>query len=135
MKKNLLPRPALALAALLPALALLTGCVAALVAGGVAAGAGGVAYVNGELKSVESAPLDKAWKATQTAVQDLEFTVIDKHKDGLQAELRARTATDKKVRIKLEKAGESVTDIRIRVGTFGDESLSRGILDKIKQKL
>jgi hypothetical protein len=32
----------------------------------------------------------------------------------------------------LDKQSASVTDIRIRVGTFGDESLSRQILDKIK---
>jgi hypothetical protein len=37
--------------------------------------------------------------------------------------------------VKLEKQSDTVTEIRIRVGTFGDEALSRQILDKIKTHL
>jgi hypothetical protein len=108
------------------------GCAALLVGG--AAGAGTVAYVAGELKSTENVSLDRAWKATQSAMKELEFAVTQKEKDALEAELTARGAGDKKVKVQLEKKADHVTEIRIRVGTFGDESLSIQILDKIKSR-
>lgn len=43
-----------------------------------------------------------------------------------------RNSADKKMLIKLKKVSDGATEIRIRVGTFGDESMSRLILDKIK---
>lgn len=121
------------LGALFGALALFNGC-AALVVGG-AAGAGTYAYVKGELKVTENATLDRAWRATQAAMNDLEFTVTSQARDALAGRLIARTALDKKIEIHLAKTGEKLTEIRIRVGTFGDEDLSRVIHDKIKQRL
>jgi len=44
----------------------------------------------------------------------------------------ARTATDKKIEVTLNKKSANSTEIRIRVGTFGDEPMSRQLLDKIK---
>ena len=40
-----------------------SGCAVLLVGGGVAAGIGGYAYVRGELKATENAPLDRVWDA------------------------------------------------------------------------
>ena len=105
------------------------------VGGAAAAGVGGYAYVNGESKSTLSASLDKSWEAAQGAMQDLEFPVINRQKDVLEAELTARNASDKKIAIKLKKLSETATEVRIRVGTFGDEPLSRLILEKINKRL
>ncbi len=110
------------------------GCAALLIGGGAAVGAGTVAYVRGELKATDEVSLDTAWNAAEDAMKDLQFIVVDQHKDALQAKLKARTATDRRVVILLKKQGERLTDIRIRVGTFGDQSLSRLILDKIKAR-
>ena len=109
------------------------GCAAVLVGGAVAAaGVGTYAYVNGELKGTEAVSLDRAWDASQAAMKDLEFSITRKTKDALQAELDARTAADKKIVINLKKVSDGATEIRIRVGTFGDEAVSQFILDKIK---
>ena len=109
------------------------GCAAVLVGGAVAgAGVGTYAYVNGELKDTETVPLDKAWNASQAAMKDLEFPIITKTKDALQAEVKARTSGDKKILVKLKKVSDGVTEIRIRVGTFGDETTSQLILNKTK---
>ena len=116
-------------------LALTTGCILVAAGAGAAAGVGTYAYVRGELKSTLDAPLDRTWRATQTAVKDLKFAVIKEQKDALQAELTARTAADKKVLVKLVKLTNNTTEVRVRVGTFGDESLSRLILEKIKANL
>ena len=111
----------------------LSGC-AALIIGG-AAGAGTYAYVRGEMKSTESAALDRVWSATRAAMKDLQFTVTTEQKDSLQGHLVARTASDKKIDIQLEKISDTSTEVRIRVGTFGDEDLSHLILEKIKKRL
>jgi uncharacterized protein YceK len=114
-------------------LAFLTGCAAVVVGG--AAGAGTYAYIKGELKTTESATLDRAWSATQGAIKDLQFSTTSQAKDALQARLVARTAMDKKIEVQLTKVSDSLTEIRIRVGTFGDEDLSRTILHQIQKRL
>lgn len=106
------------------------GCTC-LVAG--AAGGGAVAYVRGELKAVEEVSLDRAWSAAKQAMSDLEFSVTKAEKDSFNGELVARGAGDKKVVVKLKMQSDSVTEIRIRVGTFGDEVMSRKILETIKK--
>ncbi len=111
----------------------LCGC-AAVVVGGVA-GAGTYAYVRGEMKGNENAPLDRAWSATLAAMKDLEFTVTSQQKDALQARLIARTALDKKIEINLTKVTDNLTEIRIRVGTFGDQTLSHTIVQSIEKRL
>lgn len=112
-----------------------SGCALFVVGAAAGAGAGTYAYVSGEMKGSEAVPLDKAYSAAQAAMQDLEFPIITKSKDALQAQLTARNSVDKKMRIKLKKVSDNITEIRIRVGTFGDESLSQLILDKIKKHL
>ena len=111
------------------------GCALVVVGGAAAAGVGGYAYVKGEVKTTESATLNKAWDATLAAMKDLEYPVISQGKDALSAEVTVRNASDTKITIKLAKAFETTTEIRIRVGTFGDEALSRTILEKIKKHL
>jgi len=109
------------------------GC-AALVVGG-AAGAGAVAYVRGELKALEDVPLDQAWPAAKQAMSDLEFSVTSAEKDAFNGNLIARGAGDKKIVVSLKKESDAVTEIKIRVGTFGDEAMSRKILETIKKHL
>ncbi len=116
-------------------LALTTGCILVAAGAGAAAGVGTFAYVRGELKSTLDASLDRTWRATQTAMKDLKFAVTKEQKDALQADLTGRTAADKKVLVKLVKLTNNATEVRIRVGTFGDESLSKLILEKIKANL
>ncbi len=109
-----------------------SGCALFLVGGAAAAGGGTVAYVNGELKETEAVAYDTAYDATLAAMNDMQYAVVDKSKAGVEAKILARTSGDKKIQITLNKQSASVTEICIRVGTFGDESLSRQILDKIK---
>jgi hypothetical protein len=68
------------------------------------------------------------------AMDDLEFHTTDKAKDAFDAELSASGAGGKKIKVALKKISDTSTEIRIRVGTFGDESLSRKILEKIKKR-
>jgi hypothetical protein len=122
----------LALGLALGATLLLTGCV--VVAAG-AAGAGAVAYVRGDMVVNLEHDLDAVFTASQRALGKLEFTKIDDHKSGVDAQLVTRTALDKRVEIKLTRVTKSLTKVQIRVDLMGDQALSLTILEKIKAEL
>jgi len=111
-----------------------SGCVAALLVGG-GAGAGTVAYLKGELKSTEEASIGQVWQAAQKAMKDLEFVVTSEERNDLSAKLIAHGSDDTKIEINLESVSAKLTTVKIRVGVFGDESLSRLTLERIKKHL
>lgn len=111
-----------------------SGCVAALLIGG-GAGAGTVAYLKGELKSTEEASIGSVWQATHKAMKDLGFVVTSEEKNNLSAKLIAHESDDTKIEISLESVSAKLTTVKIRVGVFGDESLSRLTLERIKKHL
>ena len=112
-------------------LVLNSGC-ALLVIGGLAAGAGAVVYVNGELKDTEAVAYDNAYSATLAAMNDLSYAVVNEQKSPITATITARGMGDKKIQVTLDKQSDTVTEIRVRVGTFGDKDQAQLILDKIK---
>jgi hypothetical protein len=116
-------------------LTLASGCAVLVVGAAAGAGAGAVVWVRGELRSSEAVSFDKAWDASQAGLKDLEYAVTEKQKDATEAKLTARGAGDKKIQVTLVKQSGTVTEIRIRVGTFGDEKISHQILDKIKNHI
>jgi hypothetical protein len=116
------------------AASLLLGAGCFLVAAG-AAGAGTVAYIRGELDSPLDAGLETADHAANRAVEQLQFVKVGETKDALKATITARTGDDKKVEIIVTSTGDNLTKVQIRVGVFGDEVISRAILDHIKTNL
>ena len=108
------------------------GCVVAAVGIGAA---GTIAYVKGDLEAVESKDLETVYEAAVKALDELELNVISKSKDALTATINARDAQDKKVTIILKRTAEQTTKISIRIGTFGDETKSRLIYQKINYNL
>lgn len=120
------------LAAVLTALVAGTsGCLA--VAAG-AAGAGTVAYIRGELDTTLTSSLANVDGAANRALQELQFVKVNESKDALAAIITARTAQDKKITLTLTKVADNLTRVQIRVGMFGDETISRAILDRITAK-
>ena len=114
---------------------LTNGCALFVVGAAAGAGAAGYAWVDGEVKTTEASSLNQTWDASLAAMKDLEFTVTDKSKDALSGYVTAQTADNKTIKISLKYISNTSTEIRIRVGTFGDESLSRIILGKINSHL
>ncbi len=133
MKKHIV-RPALfALVMALSVPFALGGCVALAAA---AAAGGTVAYVRGALNATLGDPIEDVQKAVKRTIRnDLKFTLVSAKEDAVSAEYEARTARDEKVVIILEKATDKTTRITIRVGLFGDEQLSRDVLEAIKTRL
>lgn len=110
----------------------LSGCVAVL-AGGAAAGT--VAYVRGDLQAVLDANLDRTGTAVQRAARDLDLIAVSDAKDQTSAKYIFRTATDRKIEVNLKHSSKRTTNISIRVGIFGDETLSRQFYDRIRARL
>ncbi len=111
------------------------GCVVALVVAGAAGAAGTVAYIRGDLEAVESHNLETVYEATKKAVAELELKVTKDAKDAMSAKIIARDAQDKKITITLGTAAEETTKLSIRIGTFGSETKSRLIYQKIREQL
>jgi len=116
-------------------LVLITGCAAVVVGAGAGAGVGAYAYSKGEMKSVEAASLDKVYNAVEKTVTEMNFVVESKSKDYLVAEVICKGAGDKTIKIKLKFVTDKTTEVRIRVGFWGDENFSYQILKKIRDNL
>lgn len=130
-------KQAMAVRAVLAGVLLLTtaGCAAALIGGGVALGAGAVAYVKGDLNTVEEVGMDQLWLACQSAVAEMGYSIVSRKKSGLRASLRAKASDDKDITIKLKERTPNVTEMSIRVGILGDEAQSRLILKRIRERV
>ncbi|MFH1124226.1 MAG: DUF3568 family protein [Pseudomonadota bacterium] len=111
-----------------------TGCAPAIIAGGAAVGVGSTAFVYGQTKSEEKVSFDVAWNATRKAVEELGYTTTSKENGEFWGELIARDLKGKKLTVKLRSPDETRTEIKIRVGLFGDEQSSRRILDEIRSR-
>jgi len=112
-----------------------SGCFLVAVGAAGVVGAGTVAYIRGELDSALSNDLRTVDTATQRAVGQLQFAFVSDRADAFTSEIIARTANDVKVEINLTKQADNLTKVQIRVGTFGDEPMSRAILDRNKANL
>jgi len=114
-----------------PILILMSSCWAAVV-GGVA-GAGAVIYEQGQLVSHEGATFEKCLDSVLKAMDELGYKVEKDEKGTLKQTVIARTPDDKKIKITVKWKSKEHTEIVVRVGTFGDEALSRKILNTIRQ--
>ena len=108
------------------------GCVVAAVGLGAA---GTIAYIRGDLEAIESEDINAVYEASIQAAEELELRIISKTKDALSATIIARDAQDKKVQIILRTTAENTTKLSIRIGTFGSETKSRLIYQRIYDKL
>ena len=118
--------------AALAAMAATSGCVAVVAGAGTGAA---VAYVRGDLDTTLNATFDKSVRAVNEAVKQLQFAKVSENKDALQAIIVARNAADKKIELRVDKLTADATKLKIRVGTFGDETLTLAILEKVKSNL
>jgi hypothetical protein len=112
-------------------LSMLPGCL--LVA--VAAGVGVAAYVNGDLEATLDGTPQKIVKASDSALKDMDVRDVSGDATSVDGKVIGHTALNKKVEITVKRETDTTSKISIRIDNFGDEALSRQILDKIKSKL
>jgi hypothetical protein len=114
---------------------MLQGCVLLALGAGAAAGVGTVAYLKGELQTTYAASLDRTWEASLDALEDLNYTVISSEKGEAEGVIEAGQVGGDKVKINLSIEGPGTTLVKVRVGIFGDESVSRTINGRIASNL
>ena len=114
------------------ALATSGGCF--LLAAGAATGAG-VAYAKGDIERIVNAPSDRVVAAAERALADLGFHGVHTEDKDDGRRVAARTSNDKEIHVFVAPRGDNVTKIWVRIGTFGEESLSESIYERIKANL
>ena len=101
-----------------------TGCRLMMLGAGVAVGAGAISYYENELYAARDVTLERAWNASQAAMQELGYSTIaaETHKDATGGVVQGRSATDQVVNIRLTRQTDNTTEIRVRVGTFATQA-------------
>ncbi|GBD36640.1 hypothetical protein HRbin36_01765 [bacterium HR36] len=118
------------------------GCLA-VIAGGAAGLAGAAAYEYWKGNVSEHVPAERqaVWQATHAALADLQLPVLYSGTEGEALLIESRSPNDEPIKITLAAAksqlpqGPARTEVSIRVGTWGDEYLSRRILEQIYARL
>ncbi|RLE27186.1 MAG: hypothetical protein DRJ61_17700 [Acidobacteria bacterium] len=95
----------------------------------------GFSFLRGTLKGVLAAGLPKVETATVAAMEELDFVAVDVVSDKLKGTVSARMADGTKVTVKMQAVDFEATTIKIKVGTWGDQSISVQILRHIQKKL
>ncbi len=89
----------------------------------------------GVMRSTLAGAMPEVVAATNATLTDLELVAIDSTVDKLKGKITARMAVGTKVTINLEAVDFASTSIKIKVGTFGDRSISLQILQNIEKRL
>ncbi|QOJ00304.1 MAG: DUF3568 family protein [Phycisphaeraceae bacterium] len=115
------------------------GCVAdpvTISAGLSAAQQGTAAFFKGELQAAFRVPMDRVEWAVRAALEELDFPVenTSPSEEGW-VEINAREESGRLVTVTLRRHSRVVTSIRVRVGLFGDQALSRLVLNKVQMGL
>ena len=113
------------------------GCALFAAGAGVAVGVGGAEYYRGELKQAYAAPIEKAWNASLAAAGELKMKTTEKSIDNLDQNrvIKGSTEEGKDFQIALEALSKDVTMVKVRIGVFGDEAVSKKIQEVIAKDL
>lgn len=91
-------------------------------------------YVGTYTTNIDARP-DKVANAAKQALEDMALKNITVSSTKVDGKLEATTAQNDKVTVKIDQAGENVSEVSIRVGAFGDEAISKQIISKTKDHL
>jgi hypothetical protein len=79
--------------------------------------------------------MDKTWDATVKALEALQINVESKQNDALTGVINGKLADGKSYTVNVKRLGENLTEVAIRIGTFGDRERAEAIHDKILSNL
>lgn len=115
----------------------LAGCAAPITivsAGLGVAQAGTAAFTEGKLSTAWEATLCETHDAARAALQSLEYGNIQGELHERNAWVNGREMEGRLIEITLVSSSANVTSIRIRVGFWGDQPISRIILDQMREE-
>lgn len=116
------------------------GCLG-LIAVGAAGGAAGFIYMKGKVCMDYPTPFADAWTASHQALKSLGLPVLGEENAGTRGSINSRTADGTKITIDVEPQTsrlpnvQNLTRVCVRVGMWGDRTLSEQILATVTQQL
>ncbi len=117
---------------LLAVVSVSSGCVAVALLGGAAAGGAAYAYISGEASHTYKAVIGQVHDAAKAAIaKDFQYAI----NQDMPTEIIATAPGDRTLTLTLEYVSDEATEVKLRIGTFGDEELSYKILNKIRDRL
>lgn len=93
------------------------------------------AFIRGELESTVPHTMAEVFEATQAALLELEFPIRRADIGDKNAYVVSAEAQGRKIDVSLELKSPIVTKVNIRVGVFGDRTMSQLILLTIQSRL
>ena len=112
-----------------------SGCAPVLILGAGAAGAGAIVWHGGWVKQTLDTPHDRVLRPARSALGDLDVVLEDETSEADRGVLDGYDRESRRVMVKTKAAGEKTTEIRIRVGLWGDQARSLRILEQLKKHL
>ena len=106
-----------------------------------AAGAGTYAYCKGKHEETYAGDFGAVWQATHVALNDLGMPLLTETRDAGSGTIDTETGTRQKVWVSVtSQPGKIPTDppqtkVAVRVATFGDEQVSRRVLQQVQTAL
>lgn len=98
-------------------------------------GASKIAFSTGVLRSNEETSFAAVDAACTVALDRLGYGDLEVERETDRTRFRARTAGGEPVDVRVFERGPSLTELRIRIGLFGNETTSRLVLEQIHQSL
>jgi hypothetical protein len=90
---------------------------------------------SGYLSWTYPTPLDRSYEATLAALEGLDLRIQLKTLDGLEGRIKALRADRATVRIYLKPVTDRTTEVKVKIGTFGDQEQAEHIHKNIRAKL
>ncbi len=111
------------------------GCPAVLFGAGAAAGAGALAWQSGWLRGSIGEPLVRVHRAAKSAVADFKAKLDDEWLKPPSGLVDATLPDGRRVVVETKSLGPKETQVRVRVGLWGDQALSLKIFEQVKKHL
>ncbi len=112
-----------------------SGCELLLIGGAAGAGAGAASYYMGRLEKTVPHEVPKTRTAAVNSLKDMGLPILQDRADQVTAHIESEFADGKPVWIDIEVAGNSSSDVTIRVGYLGDRERAMRILDAMEERL
>jgi len=92
-------------------------------------------FTGTQYTGVAAATVDRTFRATLAALEQLGMSIDSRSKDGTSGLIRATAPDRTSVEIVLERRSGDFTRISIRFGLLGDEARSKALVAKVKENL
>jgi hypothetical protein len=99
------------------------------------AGSGTYNRASGWLSWAYPVPLERSYQATLVALERLDLRIQTKTLDGLEGRIKAIRADRTTVKVYLKPITDRTTEVKVKIGTFGDQEQAEYIHKNIRTQL